>query len=172
MARNQPIYSLNKEFVQKIQPDLILAQDLCRVCAVPSGQVQDALEELECSAQVISLDPKSIEEVISCIATVGSATGTEERAKALADELLERVEEIRRHAARLPSIATLCLEWSDPPFVGGHWIPGMVQIAGGANLLGEAEKPSRRVTWRGVAESNAEVIVFMPCGYYLEDAEV
>ena len=172
MARNEPIYTLNKELIQKIQPDLILAQDLCRVCAVPSGHVQDALDELGCGSTVISLDPKSIEEIVDYVIEVGMATGTEDRARQLADELRQRVERVRREAARLPSIRTLALEWGDPPFVGGHWIPGMVAIAGGTNLLGEPGEPSRRVTWREVANSMPEVIVYMPCGYYLEDAEL
>jgi iron complex transport system substrate-binding protein len=172
MARGEPIYTLNTELIQKIQPDLILAQDLCRVCAVPSGQVQDALQELGCSAQVISLDPTSIEQIIDCLVEVGGATGTEARARRLADELRDRVERVRREAARLPSIRTLCLEWADPPFVGGHWIPGMVTIAGGSNLLGEPGQPSRRVRWRDVADAMPEVIVCMPCGYYLEEAEL
>src|SRR3989454_9069111 len=92
MARNEPIYILNKELIQKIQPDLILAQDLCRVCAVPSGQVQDALKELGCSAQVVSLDPNTIEDIIECLVAVGRASGTEERARGLAAELRARVE--------------------------------------------------------------------------------
>jgi iron complex transport system substrate-binding protein len=171
MDRNEPIYAVNKELIQKIQPDLILAQDLCRVCAVPSGQVQDALDELGCSAQVVSLDPTTLDEIIECIVDVGKATGTDDRARALAAELRERVERVRQKSARLPSIGTVCLEWGDPPWVGGHWIPGMAEIAGGTNLLGKAGKPSRRVTWREVADAMPEVIVFMPCGYYLEEAE-
>jgi iron complex transport system substrate-binding protein len=138
---------------------------------VPSGQVQDALKELGCSAQVVSLDPNSIEDVIECLVTVGRASGTEERSRGLAAELRERVERVRREATRLPSIRTLGLEWSDPPYVAGHWIPGMVEIAGGTNLLGEVGQPSHTVTWRQVADAIPEVIAFMPCGYYLEEAE-
>ena len=173
MDRRESIYTLDRELIQQIQPDLILTQDLCRVCAVPSGQVEDALAELGCSSQVVSLDPKSMEEVLETLVTVGRATGTEERARELVDGLRDRVERVRRAAVRLPSIRTLCLEWSEPPFVGGHWIPSMVEIAGGTNLLGsgEAGEPSRRVTWPEVAIAMPEVIMFMPCGYYLEEAE-
>ena len=171
MARQEPIYVLDKELIQKIQPDLILAQDLCRVCAVPSGQVEDALSELGCTSQVISLDPKSIEEIVQCIEAVGRATGTGDRAAVIAAELRGRIERVRSLAGGVPAIRTLCLEWSDPPFVGGHWIPGMVELAGGTNLLNGRGEPSRRVRWREVAEAAPEVVVFMPCGYYLEDAE-
>ena len=171
MDRREPIYELNKELIQKIQPDLILAQDLCRVCAVPSGQVEDALEELGCTSRVLSLDPTSIEDILDDVVRVGEATGTADRAGELVAELRDRVEHVRRAAVRLPSIRTLCLEWSDPPFVAGHWIPGMVEIAGGTNLLNDPKQPSRTVTWREVRDAAPEVIVFMPCGYYLEDAE-
>jgi iron complex transport system substrate-binding protein len=81
------------------------------------------------------------------------------------------IERVRSRARRLPAIGTLCLEWSDPPFAAGHWIPGMVEMSAGTSLLCSAGEPSRRVTWHQVAEAAPEVIVFMPCGYYLEDAE-
>ncbi len=171
MDRREPIYELNKELIQKIQPDLILAQDLCRVCAVPSDQVEDALQELGCASQVLSLDPSTIEDILDDIVRVGDATGTGEHARELVAGLRERVERVRRRARGLPSISTLCIEWSDPPFVGGHWIPGMVRIAGGTNLLNDAKQPSRTIGWRDVADAAPEVVVFMPCGYHLEDAE-
>lgn len=170
MGRREPIYVLDKERIQRIQPNLILAQDLCRVCAVPSGQVEDALQELGCHADVLSLDPHTLDEVLACILQVGAATGTEEAAETLVAGLRERVEAVRRAAVRLPSIRTVSLEWNDPPWVGGHWIPEMVQIAGGINLLNEPGRPSRTVSWRDVADAAPEVIVFMPCGMGLSDA--
>jgi iron complex transport system substrate-binding protein len=173
MDRGDPIYVLDRELIQKIQPDLILCQDLCRVCAVPSGQVEEALRELGCQAEVLSLDPNTIGNILESIERVGQATGTEPRAKELVDGLAGRVERVRQTAAGLPSIRTLCLEWSDPPFAAGHWVPGMVELAGGIHLLTSSDPttPSRRVAWREVAEALPEVIVFMPCGYYLEEAE-
>ena len=172
MDRGESIYTLDKQLIREIQPDLILCQDLCRVCAVPSGQVAEALADLGGTAQVVSLDPTSLEGILECIRTVGKATGTEGRADELVAGLRARIEQVRRAAMRLPSIRTLCLEWSDPPYVGGHWIPGMVEIAGGTNLLSEPGVPSRRVTWKEVVDATPEVAVFMPCGYFLEDAEV
>ena len=173
MDRGEPIYALDKDLIQKIQPDLILCQDLCRVCAVPSGQVEEALDELGCRSEVLSLDPNTIEEIMENIAQVGRATGTEARAKELVEGLEARIDHVRRTAAGLPAIRMFCLEWSDPPFAAGHWIPGMVQIAGGLHLLTGSDPPvpSRRVTWREVADAGPEVVVFMPCGYYLEEAE-
>jgi iron complex transport system substrate-binding protein len=171
MDRGEPIYTLDKDLIRRIQPDLILAQDLCRVCAVPSGQVTDALAELGCTSEVISLDPNTLEEILEGVLTVGRATGTEPKATELVADLRRRVDAVKRTAVRLPSIGTLALEWSDPPFAGGHWIPGMVETAGGTNLLSTAKEPSRRITWPEIADVMPEVIVFMPCGYYLEDAE-
>lgn len=171
MDRQEPIYRLNKELIQRIQPDLILTQDLCRVCAVPSGQVQDALAELGCRAQVISLDPHSLQDILEGIVTVSRATGTEARAEELVAGLRERVDRVGREASRLLTIRTLALEWSDPPFVAGHWVPGMVGLAGGENLLNDPGGPSRKIMWREVADTGPEVIVFMPCGYYLDEAE-
>lgn len=172
MDAQEPLYVLDKELIRKIQPDLIIAQDLCRVCAVPSGQVQDALTELGSTAEVISLDPKDIAEVLGGIVQVGRATGTENRAKELVANLTERVEALRAAAVRLPTIRTLALEWLDPPFVGGHWVPELVTGVGGENLLNEKGVRSRTVTWHEIANAQPEVVVFMPCGYYLEDAEV
>lgn len=171
MEQREPIYVLHKDLIRKIQPDLILAQDLCRVCAVPSGQVEDALAELECTSQVLSLDPNTIDEILDCIVAVGRATGTDADAAELVQGLRTRIERVRTKALRLPSIGTLALEWSDPPFAAGHWIPGMVEMSAGINLLAATGEPSRRVTWREVADAAPEVIVFMPCGYYLDEAE-
>jgi iron complex transport system substrate-binding protein len=170
MERHESLYALDKELIQRIQPDLILTQDLCRVCAVPSGQVADALAELGCRAEVLSLDPHSLDEILDAIVAVGRATGAEERAADLVAELRARVDRVRTAAARLLTIGAMAIEWSDPPFVAGHWIPGMVQLAGGESLLNEPGEPSRQVGWRSVADAAPEVVAFMPCGYYLEEA--
>jgi iron complex transport system substrate-binding protein len=171
MDARQPLYVLDKELMSQIDPDLILTQDLCRVCAVPTGQVQEALDEIGCRSEVISMDPHSLEEILDSFLEVGRATGTETAAKELVDELQGRIEGVRRHATRLPTIRTLCLEWLQPPFAGGHWIPEMVAIAAGQNLLTEPKERSREVTWRQISDAGPEVLVHMPCGYYLPDAE-
>jgi iron complex transport system substrate-binding protein len=172
MAGGTPIYALDRDLIRRIQPDLILTQDLCRVCAVPSGHVREALDDLGCRAEVISLDPNTMDELLDGIVTVGRATGTLERAQDLVGALRDRVRRVKEAAQRLPSIRTLCLEWSDPPFAGGHWVPGMVESAGGTNLISSAGEPSPRATWKQIGDATPEVVVFMPCGYYLEDAEI
>ncbi|MCA1726898.1 MAG: ABC transporter substrate-binding protein [Actinobacteria bacterium] len=170
MAQEQPIYVLDKERIQSIQPDLILAQDLCRVCAVPSGQVEAALDELGCTSRVLSLDPFSIEEILEGIQQVGDATDAGPRASALVGALRARVSVVASAARNLAPVRTFCLEWIDPPFVGGHWVPGMVELAGGTNLLNEPRLRSRVVAWEEIEAAAPEVVVFMPCGFGLEEA--
>ncbi len=172
LSTGSPLYVLDKELLRRERPDVILTQDLCRVCAVPSGQVQRALDEIGLpDANVISLDPHSLEDVFGTVEAVGTALGKEDEAAKLTSTLRSRVARVRQVAMRLPTIRVLALEWSEPPFIGGHWVPEMVEAAGGVNLLSERAKPSHEVAWHEIAEANPETIVFMPCGYYLDEAE-
>jgi iron complex transport system substrate-binding protein len=164
------IYSLNTSLIRELRPDVILAQDLCRVCAVPSGDVEEALDVIGCSADVISLDPHTINEVIDGIQRVGDALGKSSQARILADNLRNRVEAVRRVTKGLRPRRVFALEWPDPPFNGGHWVPEMVEIAGGRDVLGEAGVPSREVSWDEIVGAAPEVIVYMPCGFGLADA--
>lgn len=170
IGEGEPIYRLDVEQFATLQPDVILTQDLCRVCAVPTGHVEDALDTLGCAADVVSLDPSSVDEVIDCLVAVGRATDTEDRADARAAELRERVDAVRDATAPLPRPRTLALEWSDPPFSGGHWVPEMIHAAGGTALLGDPGVPSRRLSWNEIESAASEVVVFMPCGYELPQA--
>ena len=171
MDRQDPLYVLDKERIGSIQPDVILTQDLCRVCAVPSGQVEDALDELGCRSRVVSMDPQGLDDVLSSFLDVGRATGAEARAAELVEGLRDRVERVRRAAAGLPKPRTAAVEWLDPLFIGGHWIPEMVAIAGGENLLARPEERSRTAAWREIGDARPDVIVHMPCGFGLEHAE-
>lgn len=170
VAASESIYRLDRDLIRSLRPDLILAQDLCRVCAVPSGHVTEALETIGCSADVISLDPHSIDEVIEGIAQVARAASVNGVGERIVDELRGRVEMIRDVAAELPPVSAFALEWADPPFSGGHWIPEMIRIAGGRDVLGLERAPSRTCDWSEIAEAEPEAIVFMPCGYGLEEA--
>jgi iron complex transport system substrate-binding protein len=172
MSQREPLYVLDRELLRREQPDVILTQDLCRVCAVPSGQVQRALDELGLpDAKVLSLDPHTVDEVIATIETVGSLLDRSAKGDEIASVLRARVARVKEIALRLPTIRMFALEWSDPPFAGGHWVPEMVEAVGAVNLLGTKGEPSREVTWREIHDQTPEVIVFMPCGYYLEEAE-
>ena len=170
VARGDPLYVVDDEAVARIQPDLILAQDLCRVCAVPSGQVEDALAALGCQADVLSLDPNTLDDVLDGIVQVGERTGTRERAEEVVAGLRTRVTAVAERARALPRRRVLALEWSEPPFVGGHWIPEMVELAGGEPVLGEVGVPSVPLTWDVVGARDYDLVVFMPCGYGLDAA--
>lgn len=172
VVQGASIYRLDADLIADIDPDLILTQDLCRVCAVPTGHVEDALAVLGCDAQVVSLDPGSLDEVIACIGLVGDATGTAERARALMGQLRGRIAAVRRTVGGRHRPRTFALEWSDPPFTGGHWVPDMVEAAGGLPLLATKGVPSRSLRWEEVGDEAPEVVVFMPCGYGLDEAVV
>jgi len=170
VAEGEPIYTLDRERIRTIQPDLILAQDLCRVCAVPSGAASDALAVLGCDAQVLSLDPSTLDDVIECVTVVGRATGTEDVAVTLTHALRARTAVVRGAVAMHHRPRVLALEWSDPPFSGGHWVPDMIEAAGGEPLLGRSGEHSRRLDWEEVEAARPEIVVFMPCGYGLDEA--
>jgi len=167
----QPLYSIDEALIGRLQPDLILTQDLCRVCAIPSGDVKEALAKLGSDAEVVSLDPHSLEEVFDSFVAVGKAIGRADAAEEMAASCHARVDEFRKKALRLPSIRVLALEWSNPPWAAGHWIPEMVELSGGVNLLSAAKEPSVKVTWKEIADATPEVIAVMPCGYYIGEAE-
>jgi iron complex transport system substrate-binding protein len=173
MDERQPLYLLDTDLLRREQPDVILTQDLCRVCAVPEGHVREALEQLGVAddTQVISLDPNSLEDVIAQLEVVGHLLGVEERGNEIAAGMRERVVSVKQKAARLPSVGVVCIDWAEPPFVAGHWIPEMVEAVGATDLLNAKGEPSRTVTHREIRDAMPEVLVFMPCGYYLEEAE-
>jgi iron complex transport system substrate-binding protein len=127
---------------------------------------------LGCRADVISLDPSTMDEVIACIGIVGDATGTGPAARTLMDQLRERVAAVRAAVAGRSRPRTLALEWSDPPFSGGHWVPEMIETAGGEPMLAAAPVPSRRLRWDEIAGASPETVVFMPCGYGLGEASI
>jgi iron complex transport system substrate-binding protein len=172
VGQSQPLYQLDVDLLRREQPDVILTQDLCRVCAVPSGQVQQALDQIGLpDAKVLSLDPSTLDEVIETIGIAGKLLEREERGEELMAGLRARVAAVKETAKRLPSVSVFALEWSDPPFSAGHWVPGMITAVGGTPVLAEDGQPSRETAWHEVRAAMPEVIVFMPCGYYLEEAE-
>jgi iron complex transport system substrate-binding protein len=172
MAADQPLYVLDTELLRRERPEVILTQDLCRVCAVPSGQVQQALDQIGLpDAKVVSLDPHTLEDVIAQLEDVGKLLGREERGKEIAEGLRDQSTKVRETAKRVPRLSVLCLEWAEPQFAAGHWIPEMVEACGGSPVLSEKGQPSRETVWHEVRAAAPEVVVFMPCGYYLEEAE-
>jgi iron complex transport system substrate-binding protein len=166
----QPLYRLDTDAIGELRPDLVLAQDLCAVCAVPSGQVNQALDVLGCQAEVISLDPSSLDEVLEGMLQVGKATGVPERAGEVIAGLRERLARVQATVEGLERPRVFALEWGDPPFNGGHWVPEMLQLAGAEVVLACPGAPSVRVSWAQIEAAAPQVVVFMPCGYDLQAA--
>jgi iron complex transport system substrate-binding protein len=166
----EPIYRLDTDAIRDRRPDVVLSQDLCAVCAVPSGHVNAALDVLGCRAEVVSLDPGSLDDVLDCLLQVGKVAGVEQRAEEVVGGLRRRLARVRAAVDGLDRPRVLALEWGDPPFNGGHWIPEMIEIAGAEALLACPGTPSVRVTWDQIGAVQPEIVVFMPCGYGLEAA--
>jgi iron complex transport system substrate-binding protein len=166
----QPIYRLDIDAICDLRPDLVLAQDLCAVCAVPSGHVNQALDVLGCQAEVVSLDPSSLADVLDGVLQVGKAAGVEQRAHEVVAGLRERLARVQAAVAGLARPRVFALEWGDPPFNGGHWVPEMLQVAGTEAVLASPGAPSVRVTWAQIQAAAPQVVVFMPCGYDLQAA--
>jgi len=173
MDDGRPLYVLDTDLIRREQPDVILTQDLCRVCAVPAGHVEEALAHLGLTdaTNVVPLDPNTLDDVIAQLEVVGRLLGVEERGVELAADLRGRIAAVKQTAIRLPTVSVFCMEWAEPPFAAGHWVPEMVEAVGATNLLGAKGEPSRTVTHREIRDANPEVLVYMPCGYYLEEAE-
>ena len=168
MAAGEDLYHLDAGALGALDADLVVTQDLCAVCAVDVSVVDDALAYLGCRADVLTIDPHTLDEVLGSITTLGSATGTAERAAALVAELHDRLYAVESAVRAASRPRVLVLEWTDPPFAPGHWVPEMVTRAGGVNTLGAAGQKSVRVTWDAVRDSAPDVIVCAPCGYDLE----
>lgn len=170
MARHESLYRIETDLLKEIQPDLIVTQDLCHVCAASPGDLGSALAALDRPPRVLSLDPKTLNDVWNDILTVGEATGRAALAHQVITDLKKRINNIERMVAGASRPRVLCLEWLDPPFVGGHWVPEMVALAGGEDVLGTVGKPSSRAEWKTILESKPDVIVVMPCGFHLWEA--
>jgi iron complex transport system substrate-binding protein len=166
----EPIYRLDRETIRDLRPDVVLCQDLCAVCAVPSGQVNAALELLGCHAEVVSLDPGRLDDVLDCVVQVGMVAGVDDRAEAVVADLRRRLADVRAAVEGRARPRVFALEWGDPPFNGGHWIPDVIEAAGGEPVLANRGAPSERVGWSDIAAADPEVVVFMPCGYDLDAA--
>jgi len=162
------IYRLDERLLSDLQPDLIVTQELCDVCAVAYGEVQRAVRRLPGEVPIFSLEPRSLEDICSSVEEVGAATGLDDRAKRVAAEMRRTVASVAGLDAPEPAPRVVCVEWTDPIMVGGHWVPEMVRIAGGVDSLGVAREPSRDAEWSDVIEARPDVMVLMPCGFDLE----
>jgi iron complex transport system substrate-binding protein len=170
VGEGQALYSLDEERLTELAPDLIVTQAVCDVCAVSYDDVVAVAARLPGRPAVLQQDPSSLGEVLADLDRLGAAAGVEARAAQLRAGLEERLAAVRTAVAGVPAPRVVTLEWLDPPYVGGHWVPEMVAAAGGVDIGGSAGEKSVEVTWERLTALKPEVVVVMPCGFYVADA--
>ena len=168
MLQHGSVYEVDGALLERLRPDLVLTQAVCEVCAVPTPGVIDEVRRRGVSARVESLDAHTLDDILASVVQVAAAAGAAERGERLADRLRLRIQDVREavHGARRPRV--LAIEWLDPPFLPGHWVPEMIEAAGGENLAGEAGAHSEQAAWSALEGLDPDVLLIMPCGYGLE----
>ena len=161
------LYTVDAELIDALRPDLILTQDLCSVCAVSSGELASACPV---GAEVVSLDPRTFGDVADSVRTLAAKLGVVERGEEIAVRMLSTAEEVASAVRGLPRPRVFFAEWLEPPFCAGHWLPEMIELAGGVDVLGRPGEPSHQTTWETVFALEPEMVVAGPCGFGVEDA--
>ncbi len=169
-GRGDALYELDEPALASVAPDLIVTQALCAVCAVSYDDVRAVAERLPTRPEVISLDPKTLTEVLDDLARLAAATGVPERGQNLRAELRARLDRVSDAVRGAPRPRVVTLEWLAPPYAGGHWVPEMVELAGGRSVAGDPGRDSRTISWDKLAAARPDVAVVMPCGLYAEEA--
>lgn len=172
VGAGRALYSLDEERLAELAPDLIVTQAVCDVCAVAYDDVVEVAARLPGQPRVLQQDPDTLAEVLGDVTRLGVAAGIEEHAAQVRSELEARLDAVRSAVAPAPRPRVLALEWLDPPFVGGHWIPEMIELAGGVDVIGKAGAKSVEVGWEQLAPLDPDVVVAMPCGWYVEDSRM
>jgi iron complex transport system substrate-binding protein len=168
MARYGSAYEVDEALLASLQPDVVLAQAVCAVCAVPTSGVREAVARQQLDARVVSLDAHTVQDILDSIVQVGAATGAAGQAADVVAALAERIDIVRSTVHGAPRPRVLAIEWLDPPFTPGHWVPEMIDIAGGENLAGRPGSQSTRTEWAALEDLHPDVLIIMPCGYDLE----
>ena len=169
MEEHGSVYEVDRERLRELRPDLVLTQAICEVCAVPTGSVAEAVAGLDRAPTVVSLDAHSLAGILATVREVADAAGVPERGREVAARLEERLERVREGVDGLPCPRVLMLEWLDPPFAPGHWVPEMVTLAGGEAMLGTPGARSAQLDWDAVP-TDPDVLLVEPCGYDLAGA--
>lgn len=170
VAAGEDLYSLDEGALRDLDADLVVTQDLCAVCAVAVANVDEALSHLGCAAEVLTVDPMTLDEVLASIETLGAATGHRAAADELASSLRTRLAKIADAVAGRPQPRIAVLEWTDPLFCAGHWVPDLVTAAGAVAAIGDAGARSVEITADDVAAAQPHIVVVSPCGYRLDGA--
>jgi iron complex transport system substrate-binding protein len=168
IGRHGSIYTLDDDLLRQLQPDLIVTQELCDVCAVSYKQVERAARVLEGATKIISLEPNTLDDVLATILLIGNMTGRADVAHENVQHLRRRLDRVRQRVAALARPTVYAMEWLDPPFSAGHWVPEMVALAGGREVLGTLGAKSERISLERIREVSPDIIVLMPCGFSLE----
>jgi iron complex transport system substrate-binding protein len=159
------IYALDEERLRRLRPDLVVTQALCSVCAVSVDDVRALAERLDPVPRIVSLDPHTLGEVLGDIRTLAQATDAKDAGVDLVQDAAARIDRVRLATRGAEPVRVAALEWLDPVYVGGHWVPQLIEHAGGEDLLGLPGEPSERRSWEEVAAAKPQVVVVMPCGY-------
>jgi iron complex transport system substrate-binding protein len=160
------LYRIDEQLLKQINPDVILTQELCTVCAIPIAQVREAARILAGPRCVVSLEPNNLRQILENISAVAEVTGRQAEAAVLVAQLEDRIARIGSATSSIRERPRVfCMEWMDPVMAGGHWIPEMIRIAGGTDGLGSDGQPSTAIDWEQVVEFAPQVLVIMPCGY-------
>jgi iron complex transport system substrate-binding protein len=167
VAADEDLYRLDENALRDLDADIVLTQDLCSVCAVDLDRVDDALEYLGCTAEVVTLDPGSLDDVLESFITVGKALDAEAQGREVVAALRARLDQLADVLDGVTPRTVLTLEWTDPAFTAGHWVPDLVTAGGGHTVLGHPGADSQRATWDEIVAANAEVVLVAPCGYHL-----
>jgi iron complex transport system substrate-binding protein len=168
LERGDDLYHLDAGALADLDADLVVTQDLCAVCAVDVSVVDDALAYLGCRAEVLTVDPHTIDQVLGSVLTLGQRTGRGAESATLVAQLRDRLDDVSAAVAGRDRPRVMVLEWTDPPFAPGHWVPEMVERAGGVPTMGRAGEKSYRVGWDEVRRSEPDLVVCAPCGFDLE----
>src|SRR5690242_4082386 len=165
VAGDNTIYELDTDLLRELEPDLIVTQELCPVCAVSYDEVVKEAELIESCPKVIALDPKTIGETMGDIRTIAAATGARDAALDLVARQRARIDRVRVAVKDADKPAVVAIEWFDPVFIAGHWTPQVIELAGGVDVLGFPGEHSEQMSWEAVAAAQPDVVVCMPCGY-------
>jgi iron complex transport system substrate-binding protein len=169
-GRGEALYELDEPTLASLEPDLIVTQALCAVCAVSYDDVRAVAARLPSEPEVVSLDPETLDDVLDDLPRLADAAGERPRGERLRSLLRDRLQSVGERVTGAPRPRVVALEWLDPPFAGGHWVPEMIALAGGTDVLGEAGRKSRTVSWEEVEAAGPDVVVAMPCGLYADEA--
>jgi iron complex transport system substrate-binding protein len=170
VGAGRALYTLDEQRLGELEPDLIVTQAVCQVCAVSYDDVVAVAERLPGKPRILQQDPSTLGEVLDDVLRLGEAAGIVEHARELRTELDGRLETVEAAVAGMPRPRVLALEWLDPPFLGGHWIPEMIALAGGEDVVGQVGQKSPQVAWDDLTDLEPDVVVAMPCGWYLDDS--